>query len=533
MTERNYIAACYCRLSKEDETDGSSISIETQRKILGDYCERNRLIVYGYYIDDGYSGTDYDRPSFQRMLDDIEDGKINCVVTKDLSRLGRNYIETGRFLENYFPEKNVRFIAVGDNVDTRDEYDYDDLIIPIRNLFNQAYPADISKKIRQAFKTKANNGEFFGAYAPYGYKKSASNKNILEIDDEAAETVVNIFKLAAYEGYGYKRLSKKLRRDKVLTPSAYRAKRADKPLTGNPYNWNAVSLRLILNNQVYLGRMVNAKTRKISFKNKKVVKVPEEDWIIVEHTHSPIISEQLWNDAHKKLSERKRVCNTGETHMFSGLVYCGACGSALSTARNGSGHRVLSCTRYKQKGKDMCSCHYIRYDDLYNVVLSDVKAHIARLAIDEEAFTAKLKKRHDALNGADADKTEKAIREYEKQREEYDNRFYTLYNDRLNGILPEDKFATLSKRLESEQREIKNRINILNSQLGDCGNDGDKMQRFSDLLREVQNLKSLDKALLNNLIDKIIVSEREIADGKRFQNIEIRYKFMERINGSL
>ncbi len=533
MTEQNYIAACYCRLSKEDETDGSSVSIETQQKILGDYCRRNRFIIYDYYIDDGYSGTNYDRPGFRRMLTDIELGKINTVVVKDLSRFGRNYIETGHFLENYFPEKNVRFVAVGDNVDTRNEYDYDDLIIPIRNLFNQAYPADISRKIRQAFKTKASNGEFFGAYAPYGYKKSAASKNILEIDAEAAEAVVNIFKLVAYEGYGYKRLSKKLCRDKILTPSAYRAKRAGKPLGENPYNWNAISLKLILNNQVYLGRMVNAKTRKISFKSKRVVKVPEEEWIVVEHTHPPIISERLWNDAHKKLNERKRVCNTGETHMFSGLVYCDACGSTLSMARNGSGHRVLSCTRYKQKGKDMCSCHYIRYDDLYNVVLNDIKAHIAQLAVDEKAFTAKLKKQHDAQNGADADKMKKAIREYEKQQEEYDKRFCTLYNDRLNGILPEDKFTMLSKRLESEQQEIKNKISALNSQLDACGNEENKTRQFSDLLREIQNLRELDKALLNKLIDRIIVSERETADGKRLQNIEIHYKFIGRINGSL
>lgn len=526
MTEQNYIAACYCRLSKEDEIDGSSISIETQQKILGDYCKRNHFLIYDYYIDDGWSGTNFRRPSFNRMLNDIELGKINMVVVKDLSRFGRNYIETGHFLENYFPEKNVRFVAVGDNVDTRNEYDYDDLIIPIRNLFNQAYPADISKKIRQAFKTKANNGEFFGAYAPYGYKKSETNKNILEIDDEAAETVVHIFKLVAYESYGYKRLSKKLRQDKILMPSAYRAKCANKPLGDNPYDWNAISLKLILNNQVYLGRMVNAKTRKISFKNKKIVKVPQEDWIIVEHTHLPIISEPLWNDAHKKLNERKRVCNTGETHIFAGLVYCDTCGSTLSMAHNGSGHKVLSCTRYKQKGKDMCTCHYIRYDDLYNVVLNDIKAHIERLNIDEKAFTAKVKKQYDALNGTDTDKIKKVIYEYEKQQEEYDKRFYTLYNDRLNGILPEDKFTMLSKRIESEQQEIKTHIDALNSQLEDCRKEENRIQRFLDILREIEDLQSLDKVLLNKLIDKIIVSEREIVDGKRLQSIEIHYKFV-------
>lgn len=526
MTEQNYIAACYCRLSKEDELDGSSISIETQQKILGDYCEHHHIIIYDYYIDDGWSGTNFQRPSFNRMLGDIELGKINMVVVKDLSRFGRNYIETGHFLENYFPEKNVRFVAVGDNVDTQNEYDYDDLIIPIRNLFNQAYPADISKKIRQAFKTKALCGEFFGAYAPYGYKKSKANKNILEVDAEASETVVHIFKLVAYEGYGYKKLSKKLRKDKILMPSAYRAKCEGKPIGDNPYNWNAISLKLILNNQVYLGRMVNAKTRKISFKNKKIVKVPQEDWIVVENTHPPIISMQLWNDAHKKLNGRKRVCNTGETHMFAGLVYCDSCGSTLSMAHNGSGHKVLSCTRYKQKGRDMCSCHYIRYDDLYKVVLNDIKSHIAQLNIDEKAFTARVKKQHDALNGTDTDKIEKRIHEYEEQQEEYDKRFYTLYNDRLTGLLPEDKFTMLSKRIESEQQEVKSHIDALNSQLDDCKNEESKIQRFLDILREIEDLNSLDKVLLNKLIDKIIVSEREIADGKRLQNIEIYYKFI-------
>lgn len=517
MADQNYIAACYCRLSKEDETDGSSISIETQQKILSGYCSRNHIAVYDYYIDDGWSGTNFQRPSFNRMLADIELGKINMVAVKDLSRFGRNYIETGYFLENYFPEKNVRFVAVGDNFDTQNEYAYDDLIIPIRNLFNQAYPADISRKIRQAFKTKANNGEFFGAYAPYGYKKSETNKNALEIDDEAAGVVVSIFKLAAYEGFGYKRLSKKLCRDKVFMPSAYRAKLAGKPTGENPYNWSAVSLKLILNNQVYLGHMVNAKTRKISFKNKKVVKVPEKDWITVENTHPPIISEELWNDAHKKLNERKRICSTGETHMFSGLVYCDTCGSTLSMTHNGSGHKVLSCTRYKQKGKDVCSCHYIRYDDLYNIVLNDIKAHIAQLGIDKKSLAERVKKQYNALNSTD--KIKESIREYEKQQEEYNKRFFILYNDRLRGILTEDKFTMLSRRIEREQQEIKKRIETLKSQ-----SDNYDDNRIWELL-EFENLKELDKVLLNKLIDKITVSEREILDGKRLQNIEIHYKF--------
>lgn len=530
IKHENYIAACYCRLSKEDEIDGNSISIETQQKILNDYCTRNKFIIYDYYIDDGYSGTNFQRPSFNRMLNDIELGKINMVVVKDLSRFGRNYIETGHFLENYFPEKNVRFVAVGDNVDTRNEYDYDDLIIPIRNLFNQAYPADISKKIRQAFKSKANNGEFFGAFAPYGYKKSKSNKNVLEVDEEAAEIIVRIFKLVAYEGYGYKSLSKRLRHDKILIPSAYRDKNANKPLCENPYDWNTITLKKILNNQVYLGRMVNAKTRKVSFKSKKIVKVPSEEWIVVENTHAPIVTEQLWNDAQKKLNGRKRICNTGETHLFSGLVYCDSCGSTLAMAHNGSGRKVLNCTRYKQKGKDMCSCHYIRYDDLYNVVLNDIKKHIEQLNVNEKEFIARIKKQYDALCGTDTDKIKERIRKYEEQQGEYDKRFYTLYNDRLNGILPEDKFAMLSKRLETEQQDINKQIKILNSQLDACRSEENKVQQFVDILYEIENLQSLDKVLLNKLIDKIIVSEREIVDKKRLQNIEIHYKFIGNIH---
>jgi DNA invertase Pin-like site-specific DNA recombinase len=247
-----YSVGCYCRLSRDDGSSGESASIETQKKMLADYCQANGFSVYDFYCDDGYTGTNFNRPNFIRMMEDVESGAVNLILVKDLSRLGRNHIETGRYIEEIFPQKGVRFIAVSDGVDSEMENMYSDIMTPMRNVMNEYYPADISRKTRLAFKTKAEHGEFIGTYAPYGYRKSAEDKHVLEPDEQTAPLIVEMFEMVAYKGFGYNKIAKVFREGKILTPSAYRAKLAGKPYHKDPYDWNMLTVRKMLENQAYL-----------------------------------------------------------------------------------------------------------------------------------------------------------------------------------------------------------------------------------------------------------------------------------------
>ena len=360
------IAAIYNRLSDDDEQDGTSISIETQRKINSDFCKSNGMIIYDYYDDDGYSGTNFNRPNFLRMMEDAKAKKFNVVVVKDLSRFGRNYLQVGAYLSEIFPSMGIRFIAIHDSVDSiKTNVDYD-LTIPIKNVFNEYYPADCSRKTRMAFITKASHGEFIGSQAPYGYKKSEEDKHVLEIDEVTAPTVVWMFQAAAYQGYGFEKIARILRDKKVITPAAYQAKRANRPYDKDPYEWNFVTVYRMFENQTYLGHLVSGKRRKASFKSKRVVNKPEDEWIVVENMFPALIDRQLWDDAHSALKRRKRDTKSGFDNIFSGLLKCDQCGCALGIASSPSRNVYYMCNKYKKKGPiPMQSIRTIRRRSLF------------------------------------------------------------------------------------------------------------------------------------------------------------------------
>ena len=274
IEQRRIKAACYCRLSDDDAQDGTSVSIETQTKILGDYCRDHGMEIFNYYKDDGYTGTNFNRPAFKQMMKDAENGAINTIIVKDLSRFGREHLQVGTYLQVTLPNMGIRFIAIGDDVDSeRGSLDYD-LMVPIKNIFNEYYPADCSRKIRQAFITKASNGEFIGSQAPYGYKKSAEDKHILEPDEKTAWIIIWIFEMAAYQGYGYNKIARVLTERKVTTPAAYQAQQAGRSYNKEPTEWNLTTVYHIISNETYLGHLISGKRRIASFKNKKVIHKP-------------------------------------------------------------------------------------------------------------------------------------------------------------------------------------------------------------------------------------------------------------------
>ena len=531
LNERSiYTAACYCRLSRDDEQDGTSVSIETQKKVLEDYCLSNGYSVFDFYCDDGYTGTNFERPSFSRMMSDVKTGNINMVVVKDLSRLGRNYIETGRLIEETFPESGVRFIAIGDDVDTSRENLDLDLMLPMKNIFNQYYPADCSRKTRQALKTKAMRGEYIGSYAPYGYRKSEEDKHVLEIDEQKAPIIIRMFEMAAYEGYGYNKIARILSEQKVITPSAYQAEISGRRFEKDPYDWNLATVHKMMENQTYLGHTINGRKRKISFKSKRMLKQPEEKWIVVENTHPPIISEQLWDDAHKRLSSRKRVNKLGDTHIFAGLVKCDKCGYALSYSNQKNHSEYFCCNTYKKKGKDVCSIHYIPYADLYDIVLADIRSHISKAQRNQETFTKSVLKKLGNSSEKNKEHLKNEIAAAEKRIRELNDRFDKLYEDRLDGIISDSKFKELSSRCEDEQIKIKARLSELNEQAGQQIENENNVSKFIQEINRFSDVNELDKEILNRLIDKIVVSDRVKENGNQMQQVRIIYKFLGDLN---
>ena len=529
--QSNYIAGCYCRLSRDDEHDGTSVSIETQRKVLEDYCHAHGWKIFDFYCDDGFTGTNFERPAFQRMMSDVETGSLNMVVVKDLSRLGRNYIETGKLIEETFPENGVRFIAIGDDVDTDRENMDLDLMLPMKNIFNQYYPADVSRKTRQAFKTKAMHGEFIGSFAPYGYRKSAADKHILEPDEITSPIVVDIFEMVAYKGYGYNKIANILRLRKVLTPTAYRMKQEGEPYDGDPYDWNLTTIRKILENRVYLGHTANGKKKKLSFKSKRVIHVPEEKWVVVENTHEPLVTEHLWKDAQKKLNSRKRANRYGEVNMFAGLVKCDCCGKALTLANNKSKKRYFACSTYKAKGKDVCSIHYIHYDTLSDMVLKDIQRIIKMVQKDEDGFVKRILKRMGSTSNKKNERLRNEIVSIENRLKELEAKFDRLYDDRLEGYISDNKFKDLAMKCETEQDNLNARLAELTAQVDEQEDAELNVDRFVETIHHYAEVKELDREILNRLIDKIVVGDKVKTEFGCTQSIKIYYRFLGDLNG--
>lgn len=484
------------------------------------------------YIDDGFTGTNFERPNFKRMMSDLNNGTVNMVVVKDLSRLGRNYIETGRLIEETFPEIGARFIAVGDDVDTdRENLDLD-LMLPMKNIFNQYYPADCSRKTRQAFKTKALRGEFIGSTAPYGYKKSVDDKHVLEIDKSTAPTIKWIFEMVAYHGYGYNKIARVLSKKKILTPTAYQAELNGKNYNKDPYDWNLASVRKMLENQVYLGHTINGKKRKISFKSKRVISQPESKWIMVENTHEPIISKQLWNDAHKRLDSRKRASKTGNVNIFAGLLKCDTCGCALGVANTSSRKNYYSCNTYKRKGKEACSIHYILKDDLYDIVLADIQKKLKVVKLNEEDFIKRVQKKLGSTDNHQKECVLKEISSLEIKIKSLDNKFDKLYEDRLEGVISDKRFKEMSGKCEDEQQKLSIRLDELKEHLNQQTEIKVNVSSFVETIKQYTDVKGLDKELLNRFIDKIVIGDKVKNDNGYTQRITIYYKFLGSLNDS-
>ncbi|MGN1089035.1 MAG: recombinase family protein [Huintestinicola sp.] len=528
MSMNNYKTACYCRLSQDDDNDGTSVSIETQTKVLADYCKAQGFDIYNIYTDDGYTGTNFERPGFRKMMSDIENNGVNLVVVKDLSRFGREHIMVDYYTQRYFPEHNVRFIAISDNVDiSQHTLDRFDMMMPIKNVFNEFFPAETSMKVRQAFATKAKHGEYMGSTAPYGYKKSPDNAHALIKDEETAPIVKRIFEMAAYEGMGFQKIAYKLFDDRVMTPSALNDMRAGRLHEKNPYQWNLGTVKSIISNEVYLGTYIFGKRKKMSFKSDKYLKNAKENWIVNENMCEPIVSEQLWNDAQLRVQERK-VSRTGELeNIFAGLLKCEECGYSMRISSAKEKTTFFCCGNYKKpkRGEERCTCHYILYDTIYKEVLADINKIIAIQIHDREGFKDFVleKLNRDCNVNREADKNE--MKRLEESVETERHKYKQLYEDKFRGLISEEMFREMSAECEEKRSAYEVRLNELKGKM--AAEEGNKRnaEEFSRLIDQHLTVQSLDKELLNKLIEKITVSEEKV-DGKKRMTLRIFYKFV-------
>lgn len=531
--QQNYRAAIYCRLSSEDGADHESMSIGNQRALLTEYVEKQGWEVVDTYIDDGFSGTNFDRPGFQRMIADIEKGRINLVITKDLSRLGRNYIMCGQYTEIYFPERHVRYIALNDGVDTLNQTSSMD-ITPFKHILNDMYAKDISTKIKSTLHTKARRGEYLGALDPYGYLRHPDDKHKLIINEETAPIVRRIFEMSA-AGMGSRSICTVLNDEGILSPAEYTRFRKHDPTKDGEFVrkrfWCQTYLRSILKNEMYVGCMVQGRQYTPSYRSKKREPVPKEDWIVVPDMHEPIVTRELFDEAQKKMQARKKVIKPlDEPRLFSGLFYCEACGTAMRqhTTANGK-YTYFICGKHHAIGKLACSSHYINYDIFYQVIQEDIRRNAKLFSEDSEQAAKKLMELKCADEQKQTTKMKRDLASSKKRLADLDVKLKRAYDDNMNGKLPDHIFSMFIADYDAERAGLRSSISDMEKALEKVRDAKSDIDRFAALIKKYTSFEELDRFMLNELIDRITIYETPGMGRNRIgkeKTITIYYKFV-------
>lgn len=518
-------AAIYCRLSKDDDQQGESASIANQKKLLAKVAKEKGYTNLVHFLDDGISGVTMDRPGFVEMICQLEQGKAAAVFVKDLSRLGRNYIEVGRLTEEFFPNHDIRLVAVSDNIDTAEG---ENELAPIRNLFNEWYARDISKKRRISNKIKGNAGEPMGQ-PPYGYIKDPNDPKHWIVDDEAAQVVRRVYSMTL-EGFGTEQIAAQLEKDDVLTPRAYwltkGIKRPGKGKQQPPTKWNSSTITKILSLQEYCGDILNFKTYSKSYKNKKRIDNDRENWVVFQDVHEAIIERAVYEQVQQKRGKiRKRRTNNGEHNMFSGLLVCADCGSNLHFHFNQGNPEIkyFNCSNYKGNRGTCTSTHYVRVDFLEEVVLGEIRRLTKFASLYEDEFVKAV-----IGHSQQAEQTDRKLKEKELQTllardEEVDGLFERIYEDNVSGKLSDDRFAKMSRRYEDEQKELAEKIKKLRSEIEKQSSRFMTTDMFIGLVRKYTRARKLTPRMLNELIEKIEVFNAEKIDGVWEQRLRIHY----------
>ena len=530
LRQSGKITALYCRLSRDDELTGDSNSIVNQKAILSKYAKENHFSNPLFFVDDGYSGTNFNRPSWSELLEKIENGEVSTLIVKDMSRLGRDYLKVGFYTEVLFVEKGVRFIAINNGIDSANQQDSD--FTPFLNIINEWYAKDTSKKIRAVMKVKGNAGEHLTTNAPYGYMKDPDDSKHWIPDREAADVVYEIG-LYVMDGFGPSQIARKLRERKILTPAAYYESKGipcNVKKQGDPYGWDNTTIAGIMDRwREYLGHTVNFKTTKKSYKSKKKIKNPESEWVIFENTHEPIWTEAIAEAVKQARQSRRRPTKMGEMGMFSGMMYCADCGSILYQCR-ATGFRkdqeYYICSGYR-KGKQVCGTpHSIRTVILEELILQNLREIVSFARSHENRFVQMVMDMDVKERNKGLAKKRKLLSESEKRITELDMIFKRLYEDNISGKLTDERFHKLSTDYEAEQAGLQAQAAMLREEIEEAESKSANVDRFLSVVRQYTDIPELTPRILHEFIEKIVIHAATDPHSKinRRQEVDIYYK---------
>ena len=518
------ITALYCRLSNDDDLNGESNSITNQKAILQKYADDNGFHNAQFYVDDGFSGTNFNRPDFMRMMDDVKSGKVGTVITKDLSRFGRDYLMTGQYIEMILPDYDVRYIAINDGVDTlRSENE----MMLFKNVFNDWYARDCSKKIKAVFKSKGQSGKPLTTNIPYGYKKSETDKNMWEVDEETAPVVKRIYRLCI-DGYGPMQIAKILTADNILTPTAYRQLKSTGSVTvEKPCRWAQKTIVGILEKLEYVGHTVNFKIHKKSYKNKKKMANPREEWMIFENTHEPIISQHDFDLVQEMRKNKRKIQKCGEVNPFSGIVYCADCGAKMYLCRSRSmtdEQEHMKCSTYASDS-DECSAHFIRTVVLRELVLGELNKLLETVHSNEGAFVNAAMEFASTTQSQEVKKARKILTQSEIRIAELDKLFTRLYEDNVSGKISDERFAQMSANYDVEQKQLKQTVSELKAFIEATEQKTADVSNFIQFVRKYTHINVITPEIMHELVEKIVVYAPDKSSGHREQRVEIYFRF--------
>ncbi|MCI6582646.1 MAG: recombinase family protein [Oscillospiraceae bacterium] len=521
---KDKITALYCRLSQDDMVDGESNSITNQKLILKKYADDNGFRNTVFYVDDGISGTTFERDGFKEMMNDVENGKVGIVITKDLSRLGRDYLKTGEYVEIIFPDYDVRYIAINDNVDT---FKGDNEFMAFKNIFNDWYARDCSKKIIAVFKAKGQSGKHL-CPPIYGYRKSDTDKDLWVIDEVAADVVRKIYRLCI-DGYGPVQIARILTEQGIPTPTAYAISQGKNPNNKNArlHRWGANTICHILEKPEYIGHTVNFRTHMKSYKVHKIVYNPEEDFMIFENTHEPIVTKQEFELVQELRKNKRRPQKSDVVNPFAGIVYCAECGERMYLSRRKNERpeqEHMRCSTYA-KEQDKCSVHYIRTCVLNEIVLGELNKLLATVKADEDDFLQTAMNNSVQKKSSEITKAKKTVKQAEKRIAELDKLFTRLYEDNVLGKLSDERFTMMSTAYEEEQQKLKATVSELTALIDASEKKSSDVTAFLEIVRKYEHITRLTPEIMHELIEKIVVHEADKSSGKRVQQIDIYYRF--------
>lgn len=533
-----YNVGIYVRLSQEDMRAGESLSIENQKLILTKYVKEQGWNISDIYVDDGYSGTDFNRPGVSRLLEDAKTGKINLIIVKDLSRFGRNYIQVGQYIDYIFPTYNIRFIALSDNVDTANKDTSAMDMMPIVNLFNEWHAASTSKKIKAVIEANCRAGKYRATAAPYGYIKGDDEMHLPVVDEPAASVVRRIFKMRS-QGISPRHIADTLNEEKIPIPSDYYYARLGKP---NPrrtsHLWCTERITTICKNPTYLGHLVQMRTTTVSYKNHKVVKRPEEEMVIIKNTHEPLVSQEIWDkvrEIEKSVSQGKKT-KKGETMPLSGLMFCADCGEkmrlCMNNTTNGSKKKPrkyvrhnYQCGAYSRFGKFYCTSHYIKMKDINALVLADIRSMTALVLENEDAARKQFLARKEQINAHQTAEEQKRLCDGKYRLAELEKLIPSIYEDKVLGKIPEDVCVNLLEKYQAEQKTLSEEVEQLEAKMNAIKQDANDVDEFIKRLKKYTDVQELTREMCLELIEYITVDEYA---KDRPREIHIYYKLLEK-----